>query len=170
MLNFLFARLTPRRDDGTRAFAAVIAIARRPAFFRHGQVPDTIDGRFALLTTVLALLLNRIELEGDRGNPLSVVLTERFIAAMEAEHRELGLGDPTLGKTVRKLVGALARRVDWWRSAIADGGEWSAATRSSVYASEPDPAALELVATELRALWSRLVAADLAALANGAIG
>ena len=35
-------------------------------------------------------------------------VTERFIEVMELEHRELGLGDPTLGKTVRKLVG-LAR-------------------------------------------------------------
>ena len=44
-----------------------------------------------------------------RAMPLSVALTERFIAVMECEHRELGLGDPTLGKTVRKLVGSLAR-------------------------------------------------------------
>ena len=45
----------------------------------------------------------------------SVALTERFIHVMESEHRELGLGDPTLGKTVRKLVGMLARRTQLWR-------------------------------------------------------
>ena len=49
------------------------------------------------------------------ANALSVALTERFIEVMEAEHRELGLGDPTLGKTVRKLVGSLARRTELWR-------------------------------------------------------
>ena len=48
-----------------------------------------------------------------------MALTERFIEVMESEHRELGLGDPTLGKTVRKLVGALARRTELWRSATA---------------------------------------------------
>lgn len=174
MLDFLFARLTPgavrNAERGASAFAAVVAIARQPAFFRHGGVADTIDGRFALLASVLALLLNRIEREGEVGDALSVALTERFIVAMEAEHRELGLGDPTLGKTVRKLVGALAKRVDLWRNVIAEDDDWATTTRISVYAGEPERQALELVAAQLRALWSEFVAADLAAIASGDIG
>ena len=175
MLDFLFARLTPapanrQSERGATAFDAAVAIARTPEFFRRGEVPDTLDGRFALLATVLALLLVRIERDGEDGNPLSVALTERFIAAMESEHRELGLGDPTLGKTVRKLVGALAKRVEWWRSATSSDGDWEAATRTSAFADDPDPAALQFVAAELRALWARLVAADLAAIDAGDIG
>ena len=170
MLNFLFARLTPGLERGAEAFDAAAAIARQPAFYRLGEVPDTLDGRFALLATILALLLVRIEHEGEAGNELSVAITERFIAAMEAEHRELGLGDPTLGKTVRKLVGALSRRVDLWRTAVATNGAWAAATRSSVYAADPDPAALVQVSDRLRMIWSRFVAADMAAIGKGDVG
>ena len=180
MLDFLFARLTPapanrQSERGAKAFDAVVAIARTPEFFRRGEVPDTLDGRFALLATVLALVLVRIERDGEDGNPMSVALTERFIGAMESEHRELGLGDPTLGKTVRKLVGALAKWVELWRRATsADGdgaeGDWEAATRNSAFAEDPRPAALQFVAAELRALWARLVAADLAAIDAGDIG
>ena len=53
-----------------------------------------------------------------RAKRASVALTERFIEVMEAEHREMGLGDPKLGRTVRKLVGSLARRIELWRAAL----------------------------------------------------
>jgi cytochrome b pre-mRNA-processing protein 3 len=139
-----------------------------------GKVPDTIDGRFALLATIIALLLVRIEHEGEAGNQLSVAVTERFIAAMEAEHRELGLGDPSLGRTVRKLVGSLSRRVDLWRSAITAGGDWDAATKASLYKCDPgaDPGAdaLDWAAAALRARWSLLSARNLAALESGDLG
>ena len=72
----------------------------------RARCPDTLDGRFAVLATITALVLVRLEAAmAMRGNAVSVALTERFIEVMESEHRELGLGDPTLGKTVRKLVG-----------------------------------------------------------------
>ncbi len=50
---------------------------------------------------------------------------------MEAEHRELGLGDPGLGRKVRKLVSSLGRRVELWRAAVA-GGDFSDAARQSL--------------------------------------
>src|SRR3954467_13876742 len=128
MLGFLFRRLTARHSGGTALFAAATAEARRPHWFRDGHVPDTIDGRFAVLATIVALILVRLEREGDSGNALSVALTERFIAVMESEHRELGLGDPTLGKTVRKLVGALGKRTELWRNAVAGASDWDDAT------------------------------------------
>ena len=86
-------------------------------------MPDTIDGRFAVLATITALVLVRLERGGDEAKRASVALTERFIEVMESEHRELGLGDPTLGKTVRKLVGSLARRTGAVARSRADGGD-----------------------------------------------
>ena len=82
-------------------------------------MPDTLDGRFAVLATVTRSGMVRLERDGKAGNDASVALSERFIEVMESEHRELGLGDPTLGKTVRKLVGMLGRRVELWRRATA---------------------------------------------------
>src|SRR3954462_6335837 len=155
MLGFLFRRLTARHSGGTALFAAATAEARRPHWFRDGHVPDTIDGRFAVLATIVALILVRLEREGDSGNALSVALTERFIAVMESEPRELGLGDPTLGKTVRKLVGALARRTALWRGAVASA-DWREPSRESVYRSEPAEDTAKHTSGALKALWSRL--------------
>jgi cytochrome b pre-mRNA-processing protein 3 len=159
MLDYLFRRLTTNPKRGAALFEGVVALARKPHWYAAGQVPDTIDGRFCVLATVTALVLVRLEAEGEAGDSASVALTERFIEAMEAEHRELGLGDPTLGKTVRKLVRSLARRTELWRSEANDAMEWSAAARDSLYRDEPDGRALGHAARatqQLRAALQRL--------------
>ena len=170
MLTFLFRRLTAEPTRGAALFAAVTAEARRPHWYVEGQAPDTLDGRFAVLATIAALVIVRLERDGARGDEASAALTERFIEAMDAEHRQLGLGDPTLGKTVRKLVGSLSRRVDLWRNAIAGDGDWAEATRESLYRAAAAPTALRHSAEELRALWDRLERSDAAGLRDGRIG
>src|SRR5947208_8332647 len=135
MLDFLFRRLTAEPARGARLFSAATAEARRPLWFRDGGLPDTLDGRFAVLSTITSLILVRLERDGDAGDQVSVALTERFIEVMESEHRELGLADPTLGRTIRGLVGALARRTELWRQVVA-GREWRDAARESPYESE----------------------------------
>jgi len=169
MLRFLFPRLTPDASRGAALFEAATAEARQPHWYVAGQVPDTLDGRFRMLATVVAVIAVRLESAGDEGDAASVALTERFIEAMEAEHREIGLGDPTLGKKVRKLVGSLARRVELWRSATASESGWEQAVRASVYPDEPDAAALAHAAAALRELWARLERRDAAAIAQGEI-
>jgi len=169
MLTFLFRRLTAPGADGERLFDALTAEARQRHWYVEGAVPDTLDGRFAVLATIAALAMVRLEQLVDAGNSLSVALTERFIAVMEAEHRQLGLGDPTVGKTVRKLLGSLSRRTDLWRSALATTGEWGDCARQSLYKDAPGAAALAHATERLKALWARLERADIAALADGRI-
>ena len=156
MLRFLFPRLTPEPDGGTRMFAWATAQARSAHWYLDGAVKDTIDGRFAMLATITALLTLRLEAAGDEGRQSSVALTERFIEVMESEHREIGIGDPALGRTVRKLVGSLARRVELWRAAM-NKDDWSEAAVASVYGqSVPLGENVNHTAAALRELWSRL--------------
>jgi cytochrome b pre-mRNA-processing protein 3 len=166
MLSFLFRGLTAERPSAEALFDAVTAAARRPCWYLEGEVPDTLDGRFAVLATITALVLVRLESEGDSGNAVSVALTERFIHVMESEHRELGLGDPTLGKTVRKLVGMLARRTELWRNAES---KWIEATRESLYKGDVPDAALNHSAAALKRFAERLDANPLAEIEQGKI-
>src|SRR5437667_2875353 len=133
MLGFLFRGLTAEPARGAALFRALTAEARRPSWYIEGKVSDSLDGRFAVLATITALALARFERDADAGNRVSVALTERFIEVMESEHRQLGLGDPTLGRTVRKLVGMLARRTALWREVSAGARDWSGSTRESLY-------------------------------------
>ena len=94
MLGFLFRGLTAERPSATALFDALTAEARQKHWYVEGEVPDTLDGRFAVLATITALANVRLERDEDEGERLSVALAERFIEVMESEHRELGLGDP----------------------------------------------------------------------------
>jgi cytochrome b pre-mRNA-processing protein 3 len=167
MLDFLFRRLTAADWPGAPLFDALSGEARRPHWYVEGMVPDTLDGRFAVLATILALTIVRLEQDGPAGNAASVALTERFIEVMESEHRELGIGDPTLGKTMRKLVGSLARRVELWRSATTGEIEWGTATRDSLYKGAVSSGALEHASEALKRLWTKLQGRTLAELDEG---
>lgn len=169
MLRFLFPRLTAEPERGAELFAWVTGRARATHWYLEGAVADTIDGRFAILATIAALVSVRLERSGDSGARASVALTERFIEVMESEHREMGLGDPKLGQTVRKLVGALARRIELWRAAVR-GDDWNEAARSSVYGdSKPPMAALAHTSSRLHAIWEQLEATADSSVAEGKI-
>jgi cytochrome b pre-mRNA-processing protein 3 len=169
MLGFLFRGLTAERAGGATLFDALTAEARQPGWYVEGGVPDTLDGRFAVLASVTALMLVRLERDDEAGDRVSVALTERFIEVMESEHREIGIGDPTLGKTVRKLVGMLAKRTELWRAACAGERDWAAVTRESLYRNDVAPAALEHSAEALKRLHERLARIALADLEQGRI-
>ena len=90
-------------------------------------------GMFAVLASLTALTILRLETGEEAAVRHSVALTESFIADMDAQMREQGFGDPSIGKQVRSRVGALATRVDRWRNAREDRDLWEDAVRFSVY-------------------------------------
>ena len=168
MLRFLFPRLTDDQQRGAALFQALVAEARKPHWYVDGAVPDTLDGRFAMLATVVALATVRVE-RGPEGNIASASLTERFIEAMDAEHRQLGMGDPSVGKKVRKLVGLLGERVEQWTQAV-NGADWTIAGEGSLYRGKaPSDAALQSNVQRLRMLWSRLQATPIDEIGEGRI-
>jgi len=133
----LMAMLRPKAPDAGALYESLVAEARRPAWYREGGVADTLDGRFAVLSSIVALAILRLEDGDEAAVRHSVALTESFIADMDAQMREQGFGDPSIGKQVRFMVGALASRVDWWRRARSGELEWTEAVRLSVYRDEP---------------------------------
>ena len=133
----LMAMLRPKGPDAGALYDAVVSEARRPAWYREGAVGDSLEGRFAVLSSLAALAILRLEDGDEDAVRHSVALTESFIADMDAQMREAGFGDPSIGKQVRLLVGALATRVDWWRRTRNDEMDWADAVRFSIYRDDP---------------------------------
>ena len=157
--------------SGTALYAAIVAEMRRADYYRAAGVPDTIDGRFALLSTLLALTDIRLGQGGALALERAPRLAECFIADMDVQMREEGFGDPSLGKQVRMMVGSLASRVDRWRGAIELDGDWREAVVASLYRDEP-PGETEVKAGEamIREYWARLERSADEALVDGKIG
>jgi cytochrome b pre-mRNA-processing protein 3 len=133
----MMAMLRPKGADAGALYDAVVAEARRPAWYREGAVADTMDGRFAVLSSLAALAILRLEDGGEEAARHSVAFTESFIADMDAQMRQEGFGDPSLGKQVRMMVGSLAARVDRWRDARAGILDWDSVVRFSIYRDSP---------------------------------
>ncbi len=158
----------PLLADARPLYAALIAEARRLRWYDDAGALDTIDGRFAVLATVVAMADNRLGRGGDVAARLAPRLTELFVDDMDAQLRQEGIGDPTLGKQVKKMVGALAARIE--RLAGADEANWADAVLLSVYAEGSEPSVGRGAAVDFaREFRDRLAAATDGQLEQGEI-
>lgn len=143
-------------------YQSVVATARLPLWYREGQVPDSVDGRFDMVAATLALVLVRLEAEGERARSDSVWLTECFIDDMEGSVREFGTGDLMVGKHVGRLVGALGGRLNAFRDALdRQQGFEAAVTRNIFHEAPPSDAAPRFVAGRLEGFHLALQAVGL---------
>lgn len=148
----LLNRLFGRRNEATLPlYEAVVARARQEHWYVEGEVPDTVDGRFDMVAAVLAMVLLRLEEEPAGAGPAARV-TERFVDDMDAQLRQLGIGDIVVGKHIGKMMAALGGRLGAYRSGLAAGGIEEALVRNLYRGNPPSPGALTHVAGALRAL------------------
>lgn len=99
----------------------VIELSRTPHFYaRHGAA-DTVDGRFDMVTTMLAVTMLRME-QSPALAARCALLTELFVEDMDGQLRESGVGDLVVGKHMGKLMAALGGRMGALRTAFATGG------------------------------------------------
>jgi cytochrome b pre-mRNA-processing protein 3 len=172
---FAFLKRFFNRDEGRAElvplYNAAIAAARAPHWYVEGAVPDTLDGRFDMISAVVSIILFRFEGLGEPGQIPSVMLTELFIADMDGQLREEGVGDVVVGKQVGRMLSALGGRLTAYREGLGDGGDFEAALNRNLYRSAaPSAEALAHTAQELRRLQAQLAPKSLAQLLAGDIG
>lgn len=139
-----------RRRSLDPLYRAVVALARDPGWYRDGQVPDVVDGRFDMVAALTALTLLRLEAEGEAGREPSALLTELFVEDMDASLRQIGIGDYVVGKHVGRLMGALGGRLGTLRTARAAGGALGPFVRRNIFHdAPPSDAAVSWVSARL---------------------
>jgi len=135
-LQRIFGR-TERRQALAPLYGAVVALAREPGWYREGQVPDTVDGRFDMVAALTAVVLLRLEAEGEGGREPAALLTEMFVADMDASLRQIGIGDYVVGKHIGRLMGALGGRLGALREARAGGETLEPFVRRNLFHDAP---------------------------------
>ena len=168
----LLSRLLHREPDPKEAlrplWRQLVKVARTRELFADCGVADTLDGRFDMLSTVLAVAMLRMERDAETL-PASARLTELFVDDMDGQLREAGIGDPTVGKQLGRLVSALGGRCGALREGLAqaDDAALVAAIERNVSFREDGSAAcvagkLRRFAANLDALtYEQLLAAEL---------
>jgi len=145
----------------------IVAAARDPWWYREGEVPDTIDGRFDMVSSILALVLLRMEREGGEARRSEVLLTEVFIDDMDGTVRQLGIGDQVVGKHVGRMMGALGGRLGAYRDAGEDETALGEAVKRNIFRDAPPSdeavAAVSARLIRFRSVLDRVPFADLLA-------
>jgi cytochrome b pre-mRNA-processing protein 3 len=135
-------------------YKSIVAKAREVHWYKEGQVPDSVDGRFEILSTLLTLIMLRLETEPDQAEN-AANLTEIFIADMDGQLREIGIGDMIVGKHIGKMMSALGGRLGAYREAFANPALLDDVIVRNVYGGEKS-AGVEPVRAALIALQEQL--------------
>ena len=112
----------PMRGTIEAIYGMIVTQAREPLFYRDLGVPDTVNGRFDLLILHLWMVLRRFRSVGSAGNA-SQALFDRFCEDMDANLREMGVGDLTVPKRMQKFGEAFYGRAAAYDAAFAAGGD-----------------------------------------------
>ena len=119
--HFRKPRLAPRGTIET-IYGMIVTQAREPLFYRDLGVPDTVNGRFDLLLLHLWMVLRHLRgLPG--GVELSQAVFDHFCADMDANLREMAVGDLAVPKKMQKLGEAFYGRAAAYDMALSDNAE-----------------------------------------------
>ena len=107
----------PALPAARRLYDLLVARAREPIFHTAFAVPDTIDGRFDLLTLHAFLVLDAFKSLGEAGDNLGTELASVIFAGFDEALRELGVGDFGISRRMKALAGAFYGRLEAYRVA-----------------------------------------------------
>jgi cytochrome b pre-mRNA-processing protein 3 len=163
MLQKLF-RNRHRERLGEPLYELAVRQARDPGFYTAMGVADRIDARFELYTLHVLLLVMRLRDEGERGADAGQALFDTYVSALDHTLRELGVGDISVGKKMRKLGESLYGRMTAYEGALRDGDPagLAASLAKNVYETDEDARGDALAAYALDSR-RRLAAQDFSA-------
>jgi cytochrome b pre-mRNA-processing protein 3 len=168
------ARLLGRRrarEGAYELYDRIVAQARHPVFYATLGVPDTVDGRFELVALHAVLLFERLAAEGPDAGELAQLVFDRMFDDFDRALREMGTGDLSVGKEVKRMAKAFYGRAAAYRGGLAGGDAALAdALHRNLYGtSEPGAEDLRTMAAYVRAVARRLADWPLDALRAGAV-
>jgi cytochrome b pre-mRNA-processing protein 3 len=129
---------------GEALYEAATRQARQTWFYSELGVPDSPEGRFELYSLHVVLLLHRLR---SAGNPAAAetaqALFDTYVSALDHALREMGVGDLSVAKKMRKLGEAFYGRAKAYDAVLAAGDrtELTALIARTVFAEVADPSA-----------------------------
>ncbi|TNE60646.1 MAG: hypothetical protein EP335_18605 [Alphaproteobacteria bacterium] len=139
----MFGRWRKERQEKQQAYLLYRKLAnqaRVPAFYTDLAVEDNFDGRFDMILLHLFLLQNRLDAEGEGTVSLCRRVQEAMVSDLDRALRELGVGDMSIGKEMKKMGSAWFGRRQAYAAALrADSaaGALEESIRRNVYRDKP---------------------------------
>lgn len=140
----------PLAAPAKELYAAAVRQARLPSFYTDYAVPDSVDGRFELITLHVWLILRRLKQDGieDMGQAVFDAMFED----MDHSLREMGAGDMGVGPRIKKMAQAFYGRATAYDAGLDGGEPLEAVVRRNLYGTlaEADSGAVDAMCDYIR--------------------
>jgi cytochrome b pre-mRNA-processing protein 3 len=151
-----------------------MAGVQQPALYLHCGVPDTFEGRLEMLILHTSSAVRRIESLPQPGPELAQDLMDGVFRHLDATLREMGVGDITVPKRIKKHAEAFAGRAVSYAKALEAGDDAALrlalarnVTRDESRADSPE---IHRLAAYVRSLEAQLAGYGLDHFLSGKIG
>lgn len=159
MLNLL-RKSTARKEFAMRLENQLVARARDPYFFRVLTVPDTMDGRFDMVTLHGWLVLER--LKAVRMEEAAQTFTDILFVGFDEALREQGTGDLGMGRRMKAFANAFFGRLHAY-SGARDENALAEAIAKNIWRGKDAGRRGHLLARYVTGARAHLAAGDIAA-------
>jgi len=138
-----------RKAEADHVYNELAREALSPEFFSTYGVPDTLDGRFEITSLYIILAMRGMERRAAQA------LFDRFFVGVDRSLREMGIGDLSVPRHMRRMMTAFNGRRAAYGAALDSGNEVALkdALRRNLYGTleSPDPAHIEKMAAHILA-------------------
>ncbi len=166
----LFGRRSPAETAAVSLYRAAVEKARDPVFYAELAVPDTVNGRFDMIVIHVMLLFRRLRGGGAAAHATSEALLSLMFSDMDRSLREMGVGDMSVGKHVKKMAKAFYGRAEMYEAGLEGTSDvLESALTENLYRHEAaQPASRAAIAAYMKRLDTHLAAQAVEAITGGA--
>ena len=104
-------------------YASLTEASRQPAFYAMAGVPDTVEGRFDVLTLHAVLVLERLKQLPPPADDFAQDFVDDLFNRFDAALREMGVGDISVPKRMKRIASHFMGRAKAYNDALAAGDE-----------------------------------------------
>lgn len=118
MIFGLFGKKNNNQAIVDRQYETLTSAARMPELYERLNVPDTVMGRFEMLSAVMILFFRRTRTSETSGQEIAQEIVDAFFQDIDYSIRELGIGDNSVPKRMKKLAGMFYGRLEAYSKAM----------------------------------------------------
>ncbi|MEX0753102.1 MAG: ubiquinol-cytochrome C chaperone family protein [Xanthobacteraceae bacterium] len=122
-MKFGHFRRSPKQDNIAALYGTIVAQARSPVFYRNYGVSDTVTGRLELVLLHTYLFCRRVAAEEGATRGLGQSIFDLFCRDMDGNLREIGVGDLSVPRHMRRIGEAFYGRAAVYTPALAASDE-----------------------------------------------
>lgn len=170
ILRHLFRR-KPDEQEARALYERIVAQTRRRNFYESCGVPDTLDGRFELLSLHAFLVLHRLKRDRAQTAHFAQVLFDILFEDLDRNLREMGVGDMGVAPRIKRMAEGFYGRIAAYEHGLADAEHsLEASLRRNLYGTvEPDGTHVKAMAAYMRREAATLASQHAANLMTGKV-